>query len=161
MRQVRRSVFETNSSSTHSVTIRHKGLAQNCITVHNDGYIHTSLGEFGWEVVNYRDQEDKLSYLVTMLAEKNGIDTWYRSDDSLKDKIDKLMETKDFKQLSKEIGKHAKCRGVVIDQSEGYIDHQSHEDYRTLQDFLDDYGTDIVEFVFGRGNVVHTDNDNH
>lgn len=161
MKQIRRSVFETNSSSTHSVTIRHKGLAQNIMKVHSDGFIHTELGEFGWEVVNYRDQEDRLSYLVTMLAEKNGVNTWWKDDRSLKDLVKELMKTPDFKRVSEEVGDHANCRGVIIDPSQGYIDHQSHEDYSTLQDFLDDYKTDIVEFVFGRGNVVHTDNDNH
>jgi len=161
MKQIRRSVFETNSSSTHSITIRHRGLAQNYMPIGTDGYIHTQLGEYGWEIVNYTEQGDKLSYLVTMLAEKNGMETWYRSRKSLQENVKELMTTKDFKRVSQEIGKYAKCNGVIIDTSDGYIDHQSHEDYRTFQDFLDDYGTDIVEFIFGRGNIVHTDNDNH
>lgn len=161
MRQIRRGVFETNSSSTHSVTIRHKGLAHNCMKISKDGYIHTKIGEFGWEIVNYKEQEDRLSYLVTMAAEKNGMGTWYRREDSLNTLVKELMKTEDFKQISEEVGEHAGCRGVIIDPSEGYIDHQSHEDYQTLQDFLNDYGTDVTEFVFGRGNIVHTDNDNH
>lgn len=161
MKQIRRSVFETNSSSTHSVTIRHKGLAQNCMMPLDDGYIHTELGKFGWEVENYREQWDRLSYLVTMLAEKNGMGRWYHDGKTQAERIKGLMKTEDFKRVSKEVGEYAGCRGVIIDTSDGYIDHQSHEDYSTLQDFLDDYGTDIVEFVFGRGNIVHTDNDNH
>lgn len=71
------------------------------------------------------------------------------------------MKSKDFKRLSKEIGRYTGCRGVIIDQSEGYIDHQSHENYATFRDFLNDYKLDVVEFVFGRGVEVHTDNDNY
>ena len=48
MRQIRNGVFETNSSSTHSVSVRcGKGLQQNWMPVGNDGYIHASLDEIG------------------------------------------------------------------------------------------------------------------
>lgn len=161
MKQIRRSVFETNSSSSHSVTILHNGLDKNEMKIHRDGYIHTEIGEFGWEIANYLDQQDRLCYLITMLAEKNGMARWWREDESLSVKVNNLMNTPDFNRVSKEIDKYAGCKGVIIDPSEGYIDHQSHESYRTLQDFLDDYGTDVIEFVFGKGNVVRTDNDNH
>ncbi len=164
MKQVRRSVFETNSSSTHSITITHGKIANNNIRVDRDGYIHTELGEFGWEVWDYKGQAERLSYLVTMLAVKSDVTLWcYEDDESRteKDIVEDIMKTHEFEKLSDEIGRHARCSGVIIDPSDGYIDHQSHEDYRDFQDFLDQYNTNVVEFVFGRGNVVHTDNDNH
>ena len=161
MKQVRRSVFETNSSSTHSITITHGKIANNNIRVDRDGYIHTELGEFGWEVWDYKGQAERLSYLVTMLAVKSDVTLWcYEDDESRteKDIVEDIMKTHEFEKLSDEIGRHARCSGVIIDPSDGYIDH---EDYRDFQDFLDQYNTNVVEFVFGRGNVVHTDNDNH
>ena len=164
MKQVRRSVFETNSSSTHSITITHGKISNNDIRVDRDGYIHTELGEFGWEVWDYKGQAERLSYLVTMLAVKSDVTLWcYEDDESRteKDIVEDIMKTHEFEKLSDEIGRHARCSGVIIDPSDGYIDHQSHEDYRDFQDFLDQYNTNVVEFVFGRGNVVHTDNDNH
>jgi len=161
MKQIRRSVFETNSSSTHSITITHKGLADNNMPVNQDGFIHTELAEFGWEVWNYDDQASRLSYLVTMLAEKSQIEAWWHGDRTTEEIAKEIMETREFEKLSDEIGRHARCKGVIIDPSDGYIDHQSCEDYRNFQDFLSECGTDVVEFVFGRGNVVHTDNDNH
>lgn len=164
MKQVRRSVFETNSSSTHSITITHGKIANNNIRVDRDGYIHTELGEFGWEIWDYKGQAERLSYLVTMLAVKSDVTLWcYEDDESRteKDIVEDIMKTHEFEKLSDEIGRHARCSGVIIDPSDGYIDHQSHEDYRDFQDFLDQYNTNVVEFVFGRGNVVHTDNDNH
>ena len=164
MKQVRRSVFETNSSSTHSITITHGRISNNSIRVGSDGYIHTELDDFGWEVCDYRSQAERLSYLVTMLAVKSDVTLWiYDANENRTDKdiVEDIMETREFEKLSDEIGRHARCRGVIIDPSGGYIDHQSHEDYRDFQDFLDYYNTNVVEFVFGRGNVVHTDNDNH
>jgi hypothetical protein len=164
MKQVRRSVFETNSSSTHSITITHGRISNNSIRVGSDGYIHTELDDFGWEVCDYRSQAERLSYLVTMLAVKSDVTLWiYDANENRTDKdiVEDIMETREFEKLSDEIGRHARCRGVIIDPSGGYIDHQSHEDYRDFQDFLDYYNTNVVEFVFGHGNAVHTDNDNH
>lgn len=73
MKQIRRGVFETNSSSTHSVTVDHsKGLSPNYLYVSDDGYVHAEFGEFGWEVWDYTDQETRLSYLLTMARCLNG-----------------------------------------------------------------------------------------
>lgn len=162
MKQIRHSVFETNSSSTHSVCIHRNRIEQNTMVVRDDGYIHATLGEFGWEVKDYYSQEEKLSYLLTMAAHKNGLSIdYYGNEEENQKEIDALQETEDFKHISSEVAKHAGCNGVVIDYSTGYIDHQSHEDYCSMGDFLNDYGVSILEFIFGSGVVVHTDNDNH
>lgn len=163
MKQIRCGVFETNSSSTHSVSVkRNKGLQQNWMTVGKDGYIHASLGEFGWEIETYCEQPDKLSYLLTMAYMKNPPSVYSWSDEySQPDDIKRFMKTDDFKMISDEIAAYANCKGVMLDGIDGYIDHQSHDDYRTTQEFLDEYGVDVIEFVYGRGVRVHTDNDNH
>jgi len=43
----------------------------------------------------------------------------------------------------------------------GYIDHQSHEDYESLQDFLDDYKTTIEDIILDDGIRIIIDNDNY
>lgn len=164
MKQIRRNVFETNSSSTHSVSVRcGKGLQTNWMTIGEDGYIHSNLGEFGWEIETYREQSEKLSYLLTMAYMKNPPNVCSWSDGySEPDDIERFMETEDFKMISDAIAGYADCKGVMLDRiDDGYIDHQSHEDYRTTKEFLDEYGVDVIEFVYGRGVCVHTDNDNH
>lgn len=59
--QIRRGVFETNSSSTHSI----------CIAKNSDIKLPKSvtfaLGEFGWEVNTLKSVYDKASYLYTGL----------------------------------------------------------------------------------------------
>lgn len=162
MKQIRRSVFETNSSSTHSISIKkNNAIEENMMQIDDDGYIHAALGEFGWEIENYYSQCDRLSYLLTMAAHKNGFYIWCSRDGELTNEIAEFVETDDFKRISDAVGEHARCNGVVLDLSEGYIDHQSHEDYRTLDDFLNEYGTNITEFIFGDSVVIHTDNDNY
>lgn len=161
MRQIRRNVFETNSSSSHSVTIKHaEGLAPNHMPIHEDGYIHVSLGQFGWGIDHFNDQSTLLSYLVTMAMCKSDINEW--AYDSAEKLAADVMKTKEFERISDAVAAYACCNGVIIDGDiEGYIDHQSHCDYSSVQDFLNDYDTDIIEFIYGNGTILHIDNDNH
>ena len=56
-----------------------------------------------------------------------------------------------------EVGEH---KFIIDEYAEGYIDHQSHEDYSSIPDFLMQNDTDIIDFVYGSV-IVNTDNDNH
>lgn len=134
-----------------------------------DNKIHTQFGEFGWEVEKYATQESKLSYLVTMLIEtEEGFKT-----------VDEFFKTEGFKKINKAISEYCNCDGIAIDSRiephsytdegetdywlshDGYIDHQSCECYASIDDFLNDYHTDIINFIFNDGIIVCTDNDNH
>ena len=160
MRQIRRGVFETNSSSCHSITFCGRGeLEPNCMPIDKNGYIHAHFSEFGWEVDDYYDQQSKLSYLLTMAAHLNGCYPYCYKRVEQEEMIEKFIETDDFKRISDEIADYADCRGVILDYSEGYIDHQS-VDNDSLDEFLAWNNTNILDFVFG-GVVVHTDNDNY
>lgn len=162
MKQIRRGVFETNSSSTHSVTVDHsKGLSPNYLYVSEDGYIHVEFGEFGWEIWDYTDQESRLSYLLTMARYLNGCNEAYWGDETNEADIENFIETHDFERINEVVAECAGCKGLWLEPSDGYIDHQSREDYSTLDDFLREYDTDIKEFIFGAGVTLRTDNDNH
>ena len=162
MKKIRRNVFETNSSSTHSITFsrRDQTAESNHLPIEDDGYIHMRLGEFGWEINSYTDQYNKLSYLLTMCAELNGIDFWCINDATFESSLEELYDCDEFQLISSVIGEYANCKGIKLDRCEGYIDHQSHEDYSSIPDFLESNGTDIIDFVYGNV-IVNTDNDNH
>ena len=176
MKQIRKNVFETNSSSTHSVSISNKNSTYYGSTVLDtfidkcDNKAHVKFGEFGWEIESYNLPYNKLQYIVTMLVETEG------SDISC---VEDLFETDGFKLINDAVADYCNCDGIWIDddmkmdsytwdgkthyyiEHEGYIDHQSHEDYSSVQDFLDDYCLNITQFIFDGGVTVHTDNDNH
>lgn len=162
MRQIRNSVFETNSSSTHSVSIRNGESRIDNLYVESDNKVHVTFGEFGWEVEDYWDAGTKLSYLVTMIAEFEHLDIWCSSpwdEDTLNET---LMDSEDFRTLNATISERCDCNGIWVDRSEGYIDHQSCEYYNCIQDFIDDWRIDSVEdFIFNVNVILHTDNDNH
>lgn len=175
MKQIRRNVFETNSSSTHSVSISSKNSKYYDSTsldafIEYDNKVHVRFGEFGWEIEDYNLPYDKLQYIVTMLVETEGNSVSC---------VDELFETDGFKLINDAVADYCHCDGIWIDddmklesytwdgkthyyiEHNGYIDHQSHEDYGSVQDFLDDYRLDVTQFIFDNGVIVHTDNDNH
>ena len=152
---VRNGVFETNSSSTHSVSIRKTPFTMyyNDIEVSEiDNKVHTKLGQFGWGPEIFCDTSTRLSYLVTMLY-----CTEVKYDES------NIEGTNGFKEIEDIVKNFCKCDGLVIENNVGdpYIDHQSCEDYHSINDFLDDYGLSIEEFIFSPCVELIIDNDNH
>lgn len=59
-RQIRRSCFETNSSSTHAICITKDDYKKR-------DYIEFHIGEFGWEFDTYCDVYSRASYLITAI----------------------------------------------------------------------------------------------
>lgn len=166
MKTIRNNVFETNSSSSHSLCIgANNELSPSYLSIDDvDNCIHVEFGEFGWGYETTTDQYDKLSYLVTMLVETEG--------NSCKSMID-LRNTEGFQLIEKVIKEYCDCDGLIIDSivgpatwnenyldHDGYIDHQSCEDYSTLQQFLDDCGITIEQFIFNSDIKLIIDNDN-
>lgn len=161
MRQIRHKVFETNSSSVHTITIpvEHR-LAPNQMKLSADGYIHISFDDFGRHHCVYREQRDKLSYLLTMARTVEGYaDSWWY-DGTLKSDIRRLVKSQAFKQVSSAIAAYTNSKGVWIDRDwDGVVDHQTAGDYDSFQDFLDKNNIDIVRFVFDPDVVLTTDSD--
>ena len=168
MRQIRKHVFETNSSSCHSL-----GLASGCNEhdissleryVEIDGYLHMEFGEFGWEEDRYNDAYTKLQYILTFIAMKTpDVCIWCCSHPMDMDDInEKLKSSSDFIELNAIIEDELHCNGIWMDDGEGYIDHQSHENYATVEDLLSDYGISSArDFIFNNNYYLETDNDNH
>ena len=150
MKQIRHNTFETNSSSSHSITISNKGHfdsnALQVVKYYNGTHNCVVLtGEhFGWEVDEYTDAQTKANYLATF------VDTveLYKQD------MSKLK-----KQLIDCIKEVTGCESVVFDTdgADAYIDHQSEE--VALAAFKDK--DTLKHFIFNRGSVLRTDNDNH
>jgi hypothetical protein len=154
MKQIRNMVFETNSSSTHSITLR--GLKDDYIIPNYT--LRVAFGEYGWEQERYDAVRDKLSYAFTMIQYKipEGKDLYFEIINSEYAKWICEM-VKDFCGQEIEINKNNSIYYPC-----GYIDHQS-------TDILDDFWSDdenefkknMKEFIFNSKYGFVTDNDNH
>lgn len=146
---IRNSVFETNSSSCHSISIGESDVYDS-VTPDENGVIKLEPMEFGWEQERYNDPYTKMVYL------------WIYINDWCSDVEDEFMET--FQRV---VCNHTGASSVIMvpDESKpewyrnGYIDHQSVEsnDYHHL--FYDDKL--LKQFLFDSDSWLETDNDNH
>lgn len=151
MKQViRKGVFETNSSSTHSIHIE---MDENFIPSWRTApgeIIEIEGGEFGWEVEDYYDFYSKASYAFTDQA--SGL--CEHDDPLLKPKIAMLREVIMEVTAAKDV-LFIKRTGAY--RPWGYVDHQS---IGTSDDAYLSKET-LKAFLFNGRSYVHTDNDNH
>ena len=85
--------------------------------------------------------------------------------------LDDFYESDGFKLLNEEISTYCNCDGIEINgelgfdeygfEHDGYIDHQSCEDYTSLRDFLATNDTNVIDYVFNNKISMIIDNDNH
>ena len=144
-RQIRRGVFETNSSSTHSIAIPKK-----CNSV---SYMSFDIGEFGWDW----EEVDPADYLYTAIYELS------ETEDEAKEKIEKLENILKENGIDYKLGKvkahtwHSECSDRdFYSLDDGYIDHAY--ELRELVDGLLNDGDKLIRFI--SGGLVFTGNDN-
>lgn len=134
MKKIRRKVFETNSSSSHSISIVEcEEELYDTIYPDEKGVIFLGGQEFGWEWERYTDAETKANYCA--------IDCW---DDV--DRREMLIEL---------LQEHTGAITIEFDDS-GYIDHQSSG---TSSDAFFDKQS-LKDFIFNPKSILFTGNDN-
>jgi hypothetical protein len=146
LKKIRQNVFETNSSSSHSISISEKNdsdLMDNTLIPNEDGNIILLGGEFGWDIEDFHDAQTKASYMAIYATE------WARE------------ECEEFTKILKDvIQKQTGCKEVIFKLGgDSYIDHQSvdSEDYHYV--FYNP--EELRQFIFNKESYLHTDNDNH
>ena len=151
VKKTRQNVFETNSSSTHSITISNEGplINDGSIEPDEDGIVWLYGGQFGWGYDVFTDNRTKANYCATWIA-TYGCYGYYDDDD---DKFERLEEAI---RLVVE-----NCTMVKLDinpeDNSSYIDHQSSDE---LPDNLCST-SDYINFIFNPNSVLIIDNDNH
>lgn len=140
-RQIRSSVFETNSSSTHSIAI-----SKAPVVIGKS--IHFGIGEFGWE----NDVADTADYLYTAIL-------YVYSPDVAKEKIEHLKRILDKYDVSYQFEEPKYWTGSSGHEylDNGYIDHGDE-----LTEFLATIFSNenlFMRYLFG-DSAVYTGNDN-
>lgn len=153
--QIRKNVFETNSSSTHAVSI-----------FRGSNYsipekIVIRPGEFGWDCETFSDPESKLAYLYTWILNKCKSYEYNEVTEKIDDHYDyKKLKDYQYRIKSKllEAGvkevEFEKCNGWFED---GYIDHSEDLYNEDLEAILEDY---FEDYVFNYASYIETGNDN-
>jgi hypothetical protein len=134
MKQIRQNVFETNSSSTHSICISKKPVSA-------DGhFIHFYIGEYGWE----NDCVDTADYLYTAILCMSDAE----------ELLEKLQSALDRHNITYKFEEPDYSDGWL---NNGYIDHSGE-----TRDFVEAVLADddmLMRCLFGDSSV-YTGNDN-
>lgn len=138
-RQIRSSVFETNSSSTHSIAISKSPAVIG-------KRIYFGIGEYGWE----NDTADTADYLYTAILEQ---DDWI----DLLDRLKEILDKHSIKYKFKEPRWRKSEDGNYTWLEYGYIDHSG--EARELIFALLDNEDLLMRYLFG-DSAVYTGNDN-
>jgi len=160
---IRNSIFETNSSSVHSLVLLNQELSEpnfEELQINKDGVIKIPLGYFGREHKIYSSQKEKFSYILTFLWCYFGEDIeWFVDKDhnyywqDIKDEIIFYINKFSPDILCTDIIPVYPKKGLV-----GF-DHQTYPNY--LDDCLIDlyYPKKVVEFIFNKNIALETNSD--
>lgn len=160
MKQIRNSVFETNSSSSHSICVStKKGLGwDNKLPVDQDGTLHIPFGEFGWGPEILSTPVEKISYYCT--DHVGHLRNYCYGDDKKpwEDLIYEFKNKPEIQELIKIIKENCPdVKDVMFISSDsydpfGYVDHDSSGT---------SYGVkDLRDYIFNNSVYVIIDNDN-
>lgn len=154
---IRNKVWETNSSSVHSIVISDKGLRKSKLKPCKDGYIHIALQYFGKELCVYWEQKDKLSYLLTCAAYMAGC--IYGSND-----YEHFYGSYYFKNIEEAILNYINDPAVlgikIYDLEKAEIDHQSAPEYGEFPIDVNIWNEKSIQnFVFNSYVALKTDCD--
>lgn len=183
MKQIRKKVFETNSSSVHSLSI--EGKDNYDYTQLNDyieeDYGHNGYGKylklnfetFGWYWDSELDENSaiaKLEYILTAIACFQGCNISWSSREDREEAIKEVMESDDFQKFEDDV-KHALSKhdihiiGIEISPDEdGYVDHQSLDYYISPDGMYYIFARDgitLEDYIFNKCYSLIIDNDNH
>lgn len=151
-KQIRKNIFETNSSSTHSIVIGNNG---EDIYANLPEKVRFTGGAFGWEHEVYTDIEDKASYLFTSLLYT---DTPFEYVDSIKETLSKWGVEAEFDEI---IEKHWSDGSAYYKTKDGYNDYVDHgNENKDLVKALCSDDTLLMNYLFSNGTFIETSNDN-
>lgn len=156
MKTIRKCVFETNSSSTHSI----------CLTTTDDTLpskfppeLNFTIGEFGWEHAILDTPYDKASYLYTSIlaiypvTKANDI-TAQITDMLFKHGVKALFECPEGVDSANQYG----CSYYNIGY--GYVDHAGEDDHEDFIKRVTSNEKRLLRYLFDTASYVVTGNDN-
>lgn len=160
--QIRQGVFETNSSSTHAISVAEFFPEDWNISYKVPEKIHFALDqEFGWEIETYDDTESKAAYLWLLICDMYNS---YNDLDDLKSiakHIETVLINAGVKEVTFDMGSYKESwrnDGSLYLEYPGYIDH-SYDAYEFAKVLIanDDM---LLSYLLDSDSCVATGNDN-
>lgn len=171
-KQIRQGVFETNSSSVHSISIINDNYKPNNLP---QEFIIRTNSEFGWEVDTYDSPQDKAAYLYQAIVDydprennsnllndeilkikQNLLNTFINNLESFGIKV--ICEHKFAKIIHSPNYEYITFINENNEESKGYLDHGG--EAKHLVDFVLSSKENTLKFIFDNRCYIDTGNDN-
>jgi hypothetical protein len=174
---IRNNVFETNSSSCHSITINKcDSTLYGRLYPNDDGDIVFEGGEFGWGYDLYTDAPTKANYIATAIHHLENAAEDFNTANEERKKVFLHYSLPEFADknyfaiksiFEKVVRNQTGCNNIIYNFStkydsntnHAYIDHQSFEDAKDAEWLLNE--EQIFDFIFSPNSELVIDNDNH
>ena len=144
MMKIRKGMFETNSSSTHTIIVTDQ-------KTEPGNLVDFAIGEFGWEFSRLDTINEKASYLYTMACEMLSRDVY-----------------QDLYEILVKYGVECSCSvpakftkysgGEYLDN--GYVDHAWDGDAKEFVERMLNHEHALIKYLFSDESFVVTGNDN-
>lgn len=153
--RIRKNVFETNSSSSHSLTMSAGDIVSLPFSpeVLRTGKVVVDKGEYGWEWYRYYSPLSKAEYLLTQVVSDDSVPKDGTPEEATRALRD---ENSRFDQLCRVIEAHTGVMLLIRPGTSGYIDHDSVGNGSEL--FESD--EKLAQFLFSADSYIETGNDN-
>lgn len=142
MKTIRKKVFETNSSSSHSLCIEKcekipEKVIKTMKAYAEEGVLTLYGDDFGWEVAKYNSAYTKANYC----------------------RVDAQYNEENLEMLKEVIEEVTGLKVIIFEDCGGYIDHQSSG--ITVEEGVFDSKENLKDFIFNPDSVLYIDNDNY
>lgn len=158
MKIIRRNVFETNSSSTHSVTIGKSTCEDSYLEIeeyspkgyYEDTIIIDAVGFCSWD---HDTQQEKLAYLMQQIAYINGFSDLFWDFGNIEEQLEEYYNCDDFRELEEAVCDYTGAKCLRFGELSGYIDHGSV--LYNIYELKDEVEGDYCNFIFSPDSHVH------
>lgn len=142
-------VFETNSSSVHTLVYKNQVFAEPELPINPEtNKVIGHFGQFNKDDQYYESQEDKLAYLLTCLYYSSG---W---------SVGNIYDNWVFHELEEVVNKHCGTNGIEIDyRIDPELDHQSQPENDWSCALFEMRKENMENFIFNPDVMLHTDCD--
>lgn len=158
--KIRKSVFETNSSSSHSLTVAKGDVHQTPFSKAQlrAGVVTIGLGDYNWEWYRYYSPVNKLQYLLTQALLGSGSygGAAIPEGDAVEVTRELCEDNARVARLCEVVKAHTGCTLLVQPGSTGGIDHESVGNGMELFSSAEE----LSQFIFSAESYIETGNDN-
>lgn len=161
--QIRQRVFETNSSSTHAISVAGYYPEDWNLSYKVPEKIHFALDqEFGWEFDTYDDTESKAAYLWLIICDMYSDVKDLDKLKEIREHIENILHNAGVQEVTFDMGSYKECTcrdtcPLYLDYP-GYIDH-CYEAYDFAKVLLDNDEM-LLAYLLDSDSCVATGNDN-